>query len=114
MVRLIQMFYRDRTVPEYIVWVTMVLLPKGKGEYRGIGIVEVLWNVCSVMVNCWLKRTVVMHHALHGFREGKGIGMVTLEAKLEQHLEVLAHGPLFHVFFEVQKAYGSLDREQCL
>ena len=57
-----------RTVPEEIDWVEMVFLPKGEGEYRGIGIVEVLWKVCSVLVNCLLKRSVFLHVALHGFR----------------------------------------------
>ena len=42
--------------------------PKRGGEYWGIGIVEVLWKVCSVLVNCLLKRSVVLHVALHGFR----------------------------------------------
>ena len=30
-VRIVHMIFRDRTVPEDIVWATMVLLPKGKG-----------------------------------------------------------------------------------
>ena len=51
---------------------TMVPLPKCKGEYRSIGIVEVLWKVCSVAVNRCLKRSVVFHDVLHGFREGCG------------------------------------------
>ena len=51
---------------------TMVPLPKCKGEYRSIGIVEVLWKVCSVAVNRFLKRSVVFHDVLHGFRDGRG------------------------------------------
>ena len=46
----------------------MVLLLRGKGDYRGIGIIEVLWKVCSFVVNCSLKRSVVLHGALHRFR----------------------------------------------
>ena len=34
----------------------------------GIGIVEVLWKMCSVEVKCFLKRIVVLHDALRGFR----------------------------------------------
>ena len=48
------------------------LLPKGKGGYRGIMIVEVLWKVCLVVVNFSLKRSGVLHDALNGFREGRG------------------------------------------
>ena len=78
MVRLVQLIFRDRTPPAYIAWVTMVLIPKGKGEYRGIGIVEVAWKVCAVVVNFWLNRGVVLHDALHGFIGGRGKGMATL------------------------------------
>ena len=77
-----QVMFRDGTVPEEIAWTKMVLIPKGKGGYRGIRIVEVLCKVCSFVVNCWLKKSVVMHDALHGFREGRGTGTVMLKAKL--------------------------------
>ena len=46
----------------------MVLIPKGKGEYLRIGLVEVLWKVCSVVANFRLKSNAVLHDALHGFR----------------------------------------------
>ena len=68
MVLLVQVMFRDWTVPEEIAWATMALLPKGKGGYRGIELVEVLCKVCSVVINCRLKRGVVLHEALHGFR----------------------------------------------
>ena len=45
MVRLLQVMFRDGTVLEEIAWAKMVLIPKGKGDHRGIGIVEVLWKV---------------------------------------------------------------------
>ena len=69
-----------------------------------------LWKVCSVVVNCWLKRSVVLHKTLHGFIEREGTGTATLEAKLSQQLTGLAHNPLFHVLLDVRKAYDSLDR----
>ena len=72
------MMFRDGTVPEDIAWADMVLLPKGKGYYRGIGLVEVSWKVISVVVNYCLKRSAVLHNALHGFREGRGTGTVML------------------------------------
>ena len=87
--RLVQVMFRDGTVPEEILWATMGLLPKGKGGYRGVELVEVLWKVYSVVVNCRLKRSVVLHNALHGFIEGMGIA--TLYDKQSQHLAGLAH-----------------------
>ena len=109
--RLVTVVLRDGTVLEEIAWVNMLLLPKGKGGYRAIGIVEVFCKVCSVVVNCSLKRSVVFHDALCGFREGRGAGTATLEAKLEQQLSRLTHKPLFQVFLDVCKSNGSLDRE---
>ena len=40
-VRLIQLEFVERELPEEITWETMVLLLKGKGGYRGIRMVEV-------------------------------------------------------------------------
>ena len=94
-VRLFQVMFRDRTVPVEIAWDNMVLILKGKGWYRGIGLVKVMWNVCVVVVNCRLKGIVVLHDALHGFRSGRGVKAVMLEANLAQQLTGLAHKPLF-------------------
>ena len=52
---------------EEIAWVKMILVLKGKRCYRGIGLVEVLWKVCSVVVNYRLKMSVVLHNALYLF-----------------------------------------------
>ena len=38
-VRLMQVMFRDGTVTEEISWEKLFLTPKGKGEYRGIGLV---------------------------------------------------------------------------
>ena len=66
------------------------------------------------MVNCWLKRGVVLHNALHGFRGGQESGTYTLEAKLAQHLAGLAHDTPFQVFLDIRNAYDSLDKEKFL
>ena len=39
MVRLMQVMFRDGKMPEEIAWEKMVLVPKGKREYNGIGLV---------------------------------------------------------------------------
>ena len=114
MVKLVQVVFRNGTVTEEILWDTMVLLPKWKGGYRGIGLVEVLWNMCSVVVNCQLKISVVFRDALHGFIKGKGAGTATLEAKLAHKMAGLVHDPLFRVFLDVCKACASLGRERSL
>ena len=110
MVRLLQRTFREGTPPEDLAWATMVLIPKGEGEFWGIGLVEVEWNICATVVNFWLRRGVVLHNALHGFRGGRRTGTATLEDKLSQQLAGLAHEPLFQVFLYIRKAYDSLDR----
>ena len=73
----------------------MVFLLKGRGEYRGIGLVEGVWKVYARVVNCWLKRSVMFHYSLHGFRKGRGTGTATLEAILAHQLAGISHEPLF-------------------
>ena len=92
---LVQLAFGGGTMQKDIDWEEMALLPKGKGDYWGVGIAEVLWKVCAVVVNCCLKRSAVLHDALHWFIEGKGTGTANLEAKMSQHLVGLAHKPLF-------------------
>ena len=114
MVRLVQAMFRGGTVPVEIAWSKMALIPKGKGEYMEIGLVEVLWKVCTVVVNCRLKRSVVLYDALHRFRTGRGMGTAMLEANLYQQLVGISHEHIFQLFLNVQKAYDSLDQERCL
>ena len=63
-----------------------------------------LWKVCSVVGNCSLKSSVVLHGTLHGFIEGTG-GTGMLEAKLAQHLVGLTNNPHFQVSLDVRKSY---------
>ena len=114
LVRMVQKTFGDRTPPEELAWATMILISKWKGEFEGIGIVEVAWKVCTAVVNCWLNQRVVLHNALNGFRAGWGTGMAILEAKLDQQLAGLAHNLLFQVFLDIHKFYDSLDRGQLL
>ena len=70
------------------------------------------WKVFSVVGNCSLKSSIMLHDTLHGFREGRGAGTAMLESKLSQKLSGIAHNPLLQVFLDVHKAYSSLDRER--
>ena len=67
----------------------MVLIPKGKGDYRGIGLVEVMWKIVAVILNLRLTSSITFHDVLHGFQAGRGTGTATLEAKLLQQLAAM-------------------------
>ena len=87
----------------------MVLLPKGRGGYWGVEFVEVVWKVCTMIINFCLKRSV-----LRKFRAVRGIGTVTLEAKLVQNMAGITNEPLLKIFLDVRKTYDSLDRGRCM
>ena len=74
----------EQVVPQEVAWETVIFFPKGRREYWGVGLVEVVWKICAKVVNCCLKSSVTLHDALHGFRAGRGKGTATLEAKLVQ------------------------------
>ena len=88
------------------MWTTMVLIQNGKGEYRGIGLVETIWNVCTSTVNSRLQSSIVLHDVLHGFIQDRETGTEIIGDKLEQQLAGIDHEPLPQVFIDVGKAYN--------
>ena len=91
----------------------VVLLPKGGGDYRGIGLLEPLWKVVGILMDRWLQ-VVQFHDCLHGFLKGRGTGTATLEAKLAQQLAYLEQEALYRIFIDLKKAYDAMDRDRCL
>ena len=67
----------------------MVLIPKGEGGYRGIGLVEVMWKAVAVILNRRFTASITYHDYLHGFQAGCGTGTTTIEAKLLQKIVAL-------------------------
>ena len=88
-VEMTQTAFWEGNLAEEATWQTVVLIPKGKGEFRGIGLVEVAWKVVVVILHRRLTAGIKLHDALHGFREGCGTGTATLEAKLLQQLAAM-------------------------
>ena len=66
-VDLIQTCFRERQVPTQMSWSTVVLLPKGNGDYQGIGLLEISWKVIGSIINQRIADKVTFHDALHGF-----------------------------------------------
>ena len=67
LVGVIQVAFQKGYIPEALMWKTMVLIPKGGREYRGIGLVETIWKVCASILNSKLQSSVVLHEVLYGF-----------------------------------------------
>ena len=64
MLELVQTAFRDGDIAEEATWQAVVLIPKGKGDYRGIGLVEVMWKVVEVILNCRLTSSITFHDVL--------------------------------------------------
>ena len=47
-------------------WHTVLLLPKGTGNFRGIGLVEFIWKTVTVILNLRLGVITTFHNFLHG------------------------------------------------
>ena len=92
----------------------MVLITKGKKEYRGICLVEVMWKVGAAILNLRLAASITFHDFLHGFWVVCGTGTVILETKLLQKLAVLREEVMYVIFLDLHKAYDALERSRCL
>ena len=114
MVDLVKTTFREGDLAEESTWQAVVLIPKGKGDYRGIGLVEVMWKVVAVILNCRFTSSITYHDVLHGFRAGRGTGTATLKAKLIQQLAAMREEVLYVIFLDLTKAYDALDRSRCL
>ena len=86
---LIQTAFWERKMTEEATLKAVVLIPKGKKDYRGIGLVEVMWKVVAEILNRRLTASITFHDFLHGFRAVRGTGTSTLEAKLLHQLASL-------------------------
>jgi hypothetical protein len=91
----------------------VVLLPKGGGDFRGIGLLNPFWKVVEKVMVCRLG-SIEFHPCLHGGLPKRGTGMATIEAKLAQQLAWMEQEPLYQVFVDLRKAYDHLDWERCL
>jgi hypothetical protein len=45
LIKLVQMVWDDGRIPPQLGWVITVLVPKGGGAYRGIGLLKPIWKV---------------------------------------------------------------------
>ena len=86
LVSVIHVAFREGYIPGALIWTTMVLIPNGKGEHRGIMLLETIWKFCTIIVNSQLRSSSVLYDVLHSFRQGRGKGTAIIEAKLEQQL----------------------------
>ena len=112
LVKLIQNTWDTGEIPRQMLLIIVVLVPKGNtGEYRGIGLLEVLWKVIELVLDERVL-AIEVHDSLHGFHAKRGCSTGIMEAKLVQHLTFIEQCPLFGVFINLRKAYDAIDQER--
>ena len=68
----------------------MVLITKGDSkEFRGIGIVEVMWKSTSSIINQYLILEILYYETLHGFWMRRGMGTATVKSELIQQITAI-------------------------
>jgi hypothetical protein len=102
-VSLIQATWESGTMPTQMSWVVIVLLPKGGGDYRGIGLLDPMWKVVEkIMV---ARMSCLEHHdCLHGRLPRWGTGTAIMEVKLHQQLAWVDQAPLYQIYLDLKKA----------
>jgi len=112
-IELVQAVWTHGIIPRHMIWSMVVLIPKGGGDYRGIGLLEPIWKVLERIMDRRLD-VIELHNCLHGCRAHRGTGTGVIEAKLAQQLSHLELKPFYGVFLDLKKAVDSMDRENCI
>jgi hypothetical protein len=113
LVKLVQAVWDEGKIPTQLGWVVTVLIPKGGGDYCGIGLLEPIWKVIEQVIDKWLE-AIALHDSLHGCRNERGTGTAVIEVKLSQQLSHIEQTPFYGVFIDLKKAFDAMDRERCL
>jgi hypothetical protein len=92
------------------LWIIIVLIPKGGGDYRGIGLLEPIWKCIERVIDHQLD-SIELHDSLHGCRNKHGTGTAIIEAKLAQQLLYLELKPFYSIFLDLRKAFNAMNRE---
>ena len=108
LVKLVQAIWERGEIPRQLLWVIVVLLPKGGGDYRGIGLLEPIWKLIEAIMDRRLN-VIEFHDCLHGYLPKRGTGTGTMEAKLAIQLAHLEQHPLYGIFVDLKKAFDAMD-----
>jgi hypothetical protein len=71
LMKLVTAVWETGTIPQQLGWVIVVLIPKGGGNYCGIGLLEPIWKIIDRLMDGRLK-IIAIHESLHRCRDGPG------------------------------------------
>jgi hypothetical protein len=100
-------------IPRQLLWSIVVFIPKGGGDYCGIGLLEPIWKCIKRVVDHRLD-AIELHNSLHSCRSNRGTGTTIIEFKLAQQLSHLELKSFYGIFLDLWKAFNAMDRERCI
>jgi hypothetical protein len=100
-------------IPCQLHWIIVILIPKGGGNYRGIGLLEPIWKCIERVIDQRLE-AIELHDSLHGCCSKRGTGTAIIKAKLAQQLSYPQLKPFYGVFLDLRKAFNAMDQERCI
>jgi hypothetical protein len=112
-VALLQMVWERGSVPTQMTWMITILLPKGGGDYCGIGLLNPIWKVVEKVMVARLS-VIELHDCLHSRLLHRGTGTAIMEVKMQQQLAWVDQASLYQIYLDLRKAYDTLDRGLCL
>jgi Reverse transcriptase (RNA-dependent DNA polymerase) len=107
-VSLVTHCFQTNEVPKAACISTLVLIPKASGGVRGIGLLESVWKVISMIIKERMQETIQFDDMLHVFRPP------ILQARLHNDNSIHQGRTLSQVFLDLSKAYDTLDRPRTL
>jgi hypothetical protein len=111
--RLIQAAWTNSIIPCQLLWIIVILIPNGGGNYHDIGLLEPIWKVIEQIIDHRLD-AFEFHNSLYGCRNKRGMETAIIEAKLAQQLSYLKLKPFYGVFLDLHKVFDAMDRERCI
>ena len=101
--RLVQYVCETREIPRQMLWMVVVLIPKGSlGDFSGIGLLEVIWKLIEWVIDKILTK-IGLHDCLHSFRAKRDCGTGIIETKLVQQLAYCEQYPLYGIFLDLKR-----------
>ena len=101
LVELVQFMWWHGTIPTYLVFIILILVPNGNRDTQGIRLLEVLWNVMEAVIDTRIKKAVVFHDFLHEFCAGRGTGKFIIDINLVQDLATVDQDSLFLMLLDL-------------
>ncbi len=96
-VALLQAVWERGSIPTQMTWMIIVLLPKGGGDYRGIGLLNPIWKVVEKVMVARLS-VIELHNCLHGGLLHRGTETAIMEVKMQQQLAWVDQVPLYQIY----------------